>query len=123
MSWLSSSPTDYKAILGKYDKDEIDETQRAYLLRRTYVHWFYDDTSDVPRQHDIALMELQSAVSLDDDINAVCLPENNQQATVDTCYQIGWGRGMLLKSFPEYRANDSPFYIMIVKVDCLKTNN
>ncbi|XP_064640206.1 prostasin-like [Lineus longissimus] len=91
--------SEWTAILGKYYQLVPESTDVLRGIKRVIVHPDYKVRPSDPSalgsfstyENDIALLELDGEVTLNDDIRPVCLPDRLRFTKKDTCAITGWG--------------------------------
>ncbi|XP_071452264.1 serine protease filzig [Hetaerina americana] len=79
------------AVFGEYDLTSELESRRAITrnVRRVIVHRRYDAATF---ENDLALLELDSAVTYQQHIVPICMPKDNEDFTGRVATVTGWGR-------------------------------
>lgn len=87
---LSKDFSLYKVVLGDHNRDVNEGTEVERGVKKIEQHESYQYEADT---HDLAIMELDSTVVFGDDINAICLPKQDEiLPTGSKCFMSGWGK-------------------------------
>ncbi|XP_054706603.1 ovochymase-1-like [Uloborus diversus] len=83
----------WNVLFGKHFKLVPEDTEQLRYMETVVIHPEYKGLDDtMQKQHDIALVKLNAAVTITDFVTPVCLPQRNKTVTPGTtCYVTGWG--------------------------------
>lgn len=88
--YLSTDLTMYKIVLGEHNRDADEGTEEERQVTSITQHESYQYESDT---HDVAIMEMNKEVVFGADINAICLPNENEVLREGSkCFMSGWGK-------------------------------
>ena len=84
----AKDPSSYKVTLGDVHRDEIENSEQEFGVKKIVVHPSYN--IPVPINNDIALIQLTRAATKTSFVNTVCLPEASDLVPSGThCYLSG----------------------------------
>lgn len=87
---LSTDLSLYRVVLGDHNRDSDEGTEEERGVKKIVQHELYETNADT---HDIAIMKLDRSVVFGTDINAICLPKENEVLQAGTkCFLSGWGK-------------------------------
>ncbi|KAK8758574.1 hypothetical protein V5799_003794 [Amblyomma americanum] len=89
-------PSDWIAYVGKYYLVEEEATQQLRYVDAIFIHPGYQMEVKTllvenRKDHDIALIKLNAPVTLNGQVQPICLEELQDLADNTTCYVTGWG--------------------------------
>ncbi|XP_077500637.1 transmembrane protease serine 9-like [Amblyomma americanum] len=89
-------PSDWIAYVGKYYLVEEEATQQLRYVDAIFIHPGYQMEVKTllvenRKDHDIALLKLNAPVTLNGQVQPICLEELQDLADNTTCYVTGWG--------------------------------
>ncbi|XP_077998962.1 chymotrypsin-like elastase family member 2A isoform X2 [Glandiceps talaboti] len=93
---FNSKQSDLTAWFGKESLNSLETNEQyGYVVKAINTYWTFDGESGEPRENDVAVLELQTNVELNDHVNTVCLPKTGTNVTNfgDTCYVTGYRGG------------------------------
>lgn len=80
----------FTVVVGAHKRTGTTDVQQAIKVKKLFAH---EGFSYGHLRNDIALLELESPVTLSDKVNTVCLPIQDSRITDGhKCYITGWGR-------------------------------
>ncbi|KAL3252458.1 hypothetical protein MRX96_017765 [Rhipicephalus microplus] len=89
-------PSDWVVYVGKYHLFEEESTQQLRYVESIFIHPGYQMIVkpvlvENRKDHDIALIKLNAPVTLNGQVQPICLQELPDLADNTTCYVTGWG--------------------------------
>ncbi|XP_012288816.1 trypsin-3 [Orussus abietinus] len=87
---VDSYAQQFQVAAGRYNVPGYDASEKQYRVRALHVHEYYNSKNF---DNDIGIMELESPVQLNDDMQLICLPGESHvdySGLVGTV--VGWGR-------------------------------
>lgn len=84
-------PNQLKIRAGEWDSQTTNE-RLPYQEREISQIITHPEFSIKTLANDVALLVLSAPVQLDDHINVICLPQQNQVSTSRDCFASGWGK-------------------------------
>ncbi|XP_037287971.1 transmembrane protease serine 9 [Rhipicephalus microplus] len=89
-------PSDWVVYVGKYNLFEEESTQQLRYVESIFIHPGYQMAVkpvlvENRKDHDIALIKLNAPVTLNGQVQPICLQELPDLADNTTCYVTGWG--------------------------------
>ncbi|KAK2566870.1 Transmembrane protease serine 6 [Acropora cervicornis] len=83
-----------QVVLGEFNIEQMDGTETSMRVKRVVKHPLYDGTRS-GFAHNIALLELETPVKLNDHIRMVCVPKRKRDKILESPLQYGtvagWG--------------------------------
>lgn len=85
-------PHKLRVVLGEFNRNKLDGTETPIRVKRIVIHPGYDRYS---MAHNIALLELENPVKLNDHIRMVCIPKRKRDKVLEKPLRYGtvagWG--------------------------------
>lgn len=87
---MYSQPTDLRVAAGEHTRSETSTVRQIVNVRQIIIHENYQPAQT---NNDIALLRLESAVTFNEDVTAVCPPVGSDPTVYydDECQIMGWG--------------------------------
>jgi len=94
-------PRDFDVVVGAYSQRNPSARESSYGVLERFKHPQFDRTES-PSPYDVAMLRLDRAVQMNENVGAACLPAADEEVAANTsCWITGWGPVLGKSIYPD----------------------